>query len=73
METLQLLSSGHGLIEGPVFDPARGLIFTDVTNGGAYCLAANGKISVVVPHRKGMIAQRRARSKMPLVSPQRAT
>ncbi|MCK9991556.1 MAG: xylono-1,5-lactonase [Alphaproteobacteria bacterium] len=54
MEALQQLSSGHGLIEGPLFDPARGLIFTDVTNGGAYCLAADGKISVVVPHRKGM-------------------
>ncbi len=54
MESLQQLSSGHGLIEGPLFDPARGLLFTDTTNGGAYCLAADGKISVVVPHRKGM-------------------
>lgn len=54
MDTLQLLSSGHGLIEGPVFDPARGLIFTDVTNGGAYCLSATGTLDTVVPHRKGM-------------------
>ncbi len=54
METMERLSTGHGLIEGPLFDPARGLIFTDVTNGGAYCLAADGKISTVVPHRKGM-------------------
>jgi xylono-1,5-lactonase len=54
MEHLQLLASGYGLIEGPVYDPARGLIFTDVNNGGAYCLAADGKVSVVVPHRKGM-------------------
>lgn len=54
MESLQQLSSGHGLIEGPLFDPARGLLFTDTTNGGAYCLAADGEISVVVPHRKGM-------------------
>lgn len=54
METLQRLSSGHGLIEGPLFDPARGLLFTDVTNGGAWCLASDGKISAVVPHRKGM-------------------
>jgi len=54
MENLQLLASGYGLIEGPVYDPARGLIFTDVTKGGAYCLGADGKASVVVPHRKGM-------------------
>lgn len=54
MEKLHQLSSGYGLIEGPLFDPASGLLFTDTTNGGAYCLAANGKISVVVPHRKGM-------------------
>lgn len=54
MENLQLLASGYGLIEGPVYDPARGLIFTDVTKGGAYCVAADGKVSVVVPHRKGM-------------------
>ncbi len=31
METLQQLSSGHGLIEGPLFDPARGLLFTDTS------------------------------------------
>jgi gluconolactonase len=54
MENLQQLSSGHGLIEGPLYDPARGLLFTDTTNGGAYCLAADGEISVIVPHRKGM-------------------
>ncbi|MEQ1889430.1 MAG: SMP-30/gluconolactonase/LRE family protein [Alphaproteobacteria bacterium] len=54
METLQQLSSGYGLIEGPLFDPARGLIFTDVTRGGAYCLDAGGKVSTVVAHRKGM-------------------
>lgn len=54
MEALQQLSSGHGLIEGPLFDPARGLLFTDTTNGGAHCLAADGAITTVVPHRKGI-------------------
>lgn len=47
-------ATGYGLIEGPVWDPARGLIFSDVTNGGAYCLSADGTIEAVVPYRKGM-------------------
>jgi gluconolactonase len=34
------LASGYGLIEGPVWDPRRGLIFSDVPNGGVYCLGA---------------------------------
>ena len=35
---MQELASGYGLIEGPVWDPKRGLIFSeifsDVPNGG---------------------------------------
>ena len=31
---MQELASGYGLIEGPVWDDKRGLIFSDVINGG---------------------------------------
>lgn len=51
---MEELASGFGLIEGPVWDPARGLIFSDVINGGAYCLANDGTVETVVPHRKGL-------------------
>jgi gluconolactonase len=51
---MEKLAQGYGLIEGPVWDPARGLIYTDVINGGAYCLDENGAISTVIEHRRGM-------------------
>lgn len=51
---MEELATGYGLIEGPIWDPARGLIFSDVTNGGAYCLRGDGTIETVVSHRKGM-------------------
>ena len=33
---MQQVATGYGLIEGPVWDPARGLYFSDVTNGGVF-------------------------------------
>lgn len=51
---MEELATGYGLIEGPVWDPDRGLIFSDVTNGGAYCLRDGGAVETVVAHRKGM-------------------
>lgn len=51
---MEELASGYGLIEGPVWDPARGLIFSDVINGGAHCLASDGTIETIVAYRKGM-------------------
>ena len=35
---MQELASGYGLIEGPVWDDKRGLIFSDVINGGVFCI-----------------------------------
>ena len=40
---VDLLASGYGLIEGPVWEPARGLMFSDVLNGGVYCLERDPK------------------------------
>jgi gluconolactonase len=42
------------LIEGPVWDPAKGLYFSDVPNGGVHLLDRTGKISQVVPKRRGI-------------------
>ena len=36
---MDALTSGYGLIEGPVWDPTRGLLFSDVVNGGVRALA----------------------------------
>src|SRR5207249_9011660 len=47
---METLASGYGLIEGPVWDPARGLIFSDVPNGGGHCLDRSGRVETIVPH-----------------------
>ena len=51
---MEELISGFGLIEGPVYDPTRGLIFSDVINGGVHCLTDDGNAEIVVPHRRGI-------------------
>ncbi|MCB1644734.1 MAG: SMP-30/gluconolactonase/LRE family protein [Pseudomonadales bacterium] len=51
---MQKLTEGYGLIEGPLWDPARGLIFSDVLNGGVFCLNHEGQVSVVFEHRRGI-------------------
>ncbi|NKB99226.1 MAG: hypothetical protein GKR90_12135 [Pseudomonadales bacterium] len=51
---MDALTEGYGLIEGPVWDPDRGLIFSDVLAGGVFCLAANGTVAEVFAHRKGI-------------------
>ncbi|CAN5862394.1 N/A [soil metagenome] len=51
---MQRVATGYGLIEGPVWDPARGLYFSDVINGGVNLLDHAGEVSVVVPKRRGI-------------------
>ncbi len=51
---MEQLATGYGLIEGPVWDPQRGLLFSDVENGGVYCLSPSGAITTVVEHRRGI-------------------
>lgn len=51
---MQKLTEGYGLIEGPVWDGARGLIFSDVTFGGAYAVTPDGSVSTVFEHRRGI-------------------
>ena len=51
---METLTEGYGLIEGPVWVAGRGLLFSDVTFGGVFCLADDGLVSEVFPHRKGI-------------------
>ena len=51
---MQRVATGFGLIEGPVWDPARGLYFSDVINGGVHLLDRAGTVSPVVPKRRGI-------------------
>lgn len=51
---METVATGYGLIEGPVWDPAKGLYFSDVTGGGIYLLDRADKVSTVVPKRRGV-------------------
>jgi gluconolactonase len=51
---MQDVATGYGLIEGPVWDPARGLYFSDVMNGGVFLLDRTDKVSLAVPKRRGI-------------------
>lgn len=52
--SLQQVATGYGLVEGPVWDPAKGLYFSDVVNGGVYLLDRSDKVSTVIPKRRGV-------------------
>lgn len=51
---METLAEGYGLVEGPVWDPGRGLIFSDVLLGGVYCLDHLGTVSTLFEHRRGI-------------------
>lgn len=51
---MERIATGYGLIEGPVWDPARGLYFSDVLNGGVHLLSRAGGVSLAVPKRRGI-------------------
>ena len=51
---MELLTKGYGLVEGPVWVPGRGLLFSDVHGGGVFCLHADGATTTVFPHRRGI-------------------
>ena len=60
---MQELATGYGLIEGPVWDPAKGLYFSDVLGGGVHLLDRAGKSlacrSEAARHRRHGVARRR--------------
>src|SRR5439155_8878136 len=55
MAGLEAVAWGYGLIEGPRYDAAGDLYFSDVPNGGVHRLpASGGPVEVVVPKRRGV-------------------
>lgn len=51
---MQELATGYGLIEGPVWDPAKGLYFSDVMGGGVFLLDRQDRVTPVVEKRRGI-------------------
>ena len=51
---MDALTEGYGLIEGPVWVPDRGLMFSDVLVGGVFCLTEAGDVEEVFQHRRGI-------------------
>ena len=51
---MEELATGYGLIEGPVWDDNKGLIFSDVINGGVRALSPDGELKLLVPKRRGV-------------------
>lgn len=51
---MEKLADGYGLIEGPVWDDARGLIFSDVLGGGVFLLDGAGQVTTLIEHRRGI-------------------
>src|SRR5690348_8168182 len=51
---MQEVATGFGLIEAPLWDPNKGLYFSDVLNGGVHLLTKTGEVSQIVPKRRGV-------------------
>jgi D-xylonolactonase len=52
---METILDGYGLLEGPVWDARRGLIFGDAELGGVFALdPASQVVSTVVKHRRGI-------------------
>src|SRR5262249_46797073 len=52
--TMQQIATGFGLVEAPLWDPRKGLYFSDVLNGGVYLLSRSDEVSQIVPKRRGV-------------------
>jgi xylono-1,5-lactonase len=52
--SVECLASGYGLIEGPLWLAERGLLFSDVLNGGVFCLGHDGHVTSEFEHRRGI-------------------
>lgn len=51
---MKQLATGYGLIEAPLWDAERGLLFSDVQNGGVHALGRDGRVTTLIPHRRGI-------------------
>jgi gluconolactonase len=48
------VAAGYGLVEAPLWDPHKGLYFSDVLNGGVYLLGRDEQVTLVIPKRRGV-------------------
>jgi D-xylonolactonase len=53
-KSVDTISAGHGLLEGPLWDAKMGLLVADATVGGVWRIAPNTAPEVVIPHRRGI-------------------
>lgn len=51
---METVARGYGLVEGPLWVPGRGMLFSDVLGGGVFCLDADDRVSCVFEHRRGI-------------------
>ena len=51
---MEQLAQGYGLIEGPVWEDGKGLLFSDVLFGGVFRLTLEGAVETVFEHRRGI-------------------
>lgn len=51
---METVARGYGLVEGPLWVAGRGLVFSDVLNGGVFCAAPDGQVSTLFEHRRGI-------------------
>lgn len=52
---VETLATGYSLVKAPRWLPEqRALCYSDVMNGGVYRVDANGRVDVLIPHRRGI-------------------
>ena len=51
---MEKLAEGYSLVEGPIWVPGQGLLYSDVLNGGVFCVDRQGNVTTVFAYRKGI-------------------
>ena len=51
---MEKLTQGYTLVEGPLWVPGKGLMFSDVLEGGVFCIDEDGNLETVFKYRKGI-------------------
>ena len=51
---MKKVAQGYGLVEGPLWDNERGLIFSDVLHGGVFAVKDTYEVSKIFAHRRGI-------------------
>jgi D-xylonolactonase len=53
-KSAETISTGHGLLEGPLWDHEKGLLVADATVGGVWRIEQGIAPELIVPHRRGI-------------------